>query len=363
VYVLTNAHVVDSADEITVTLWDNREFDGSIVGSDTARDLALVVFETDEDVPIAQLGDSDSVQVGDWAFAVGNPLGFESTVTAGIISGVGRPASSGVGGQLTDYLQTDAAINQGNSGGALVNLAGEVIGINSWIASQNGGNVGLGFAIPINNAKRAIDQFISYGQVEYGYLGVFFGGAITDDVAVSMGTRHTTGAFVGSVLEDSPADRAGIQPGDIITEIDGQPIDDWTDLTNAVADLAPGTRTVFTVRRNGDEITVRPRLARREAETSAAQAWPGITVLPLTDDLRTQLNLRNERGSIVIADVYANSPASEAGLSRGDIIRQVNGEDVGSLAEFYNAVNGRSGDDLVFRLVRQGREYVIGLVR
>ena len=364
VYVLTNAHVVDGADQITVTLWDGRDYDGSIVGSDDRRDLALVVFQSSEDIPIAALGDSDQVQVGDWAFAVGNPLGFESTVTAGIISAVGRrPGPQANVATLTDYIQTDASINQGNSGGALVNLAGEVIGINSWIASQSGGNVGLGFAIPINNAKRAIDEFISYGQVEYGYLGVFFGGSITNEVAVSMGTRQTTGAFVGSVLDGSPADNAGIEPGDIIREINGTEISDWNDLVNTVAELEPGTRTVFTIWRNGNELTVRPRIARREDDTSAAESWPGIAVLPLTDELRASLNLQNERGSVVIADVYANSPAAEAGLVRGDIIRQVNGQDVGSLAEFYQAVNGRSGDELMFRLVRQGREYVIGLVR
>ena len=364
VYVLTNEHVVGDADEITVTFHDGREFNATLVGKDDKRDLALVVFETNDEVPIAVLGDSDELHVGDWAFAVGNPLGFESTVTAGIISAVGRrPApGSGISG-LTDYIQTDAAINQGNSGGALVNLRGEVIGINAWIASQSGGSIGLGFAIPINNAKRAIDEFIAYGEVEYGWLGIRYGGALSDDVARSLGYRVRNGAFVGGVFEDSPAERAGIRPGDIIVRIDNEDIDDWTELLNIVANLQPGRTATFRVWRDGRTQDLRVRISRRSDESEAAQSWPGFTVLPLTDEIRNGLSLRNEPGKIVVSDVDAGGPAAAAGIRRGDIIRRVGNEELDSLQEFYELIDVKTDEELVFRIARQGREFLIGLVR
>ena len=364
VYVLTNEHVVGEADEIKVSLHDGREFEATLVGKDPNRDLALVVFETGDDVPIANLGNSDELQVGDWAFAVGNPLGYESTVTAGIISAVGRrpTAGNGISG-LTDYIQTDAAINQGNSGGALVNLKGEVVGINSWIASQTGGSIGLGFAIPINNAKRVIDEFIAYGEVEYGWLGIRYGGAITDELAKSLDLHDPRGAFVGSVFEDSPAKLAGIIPGDVITEIDGQRVDDWNDLLNIVADLPPGRTSTFKVIRENRATDVRVRISRRTGETQAAQSWPGFTVVPLTEEIRVGLSLRNESGNVVVSVVDAGGPAAAAGIRRGDIIRRVGRETVDDLAEFYELINEQSDEELVFRIARQGREFLIGLVR
>ncbi|MEW5814884.1 MAG: trypsin-like peptidase domain-containing protein, partial [Spirochaetota bacterium] len=178
VYVLTNNHVVGQAEEIKVKLEDRRQFKAKIVGKDEKKDLALIVFETKENVPIAEMGDSSRLKVGDWVLAVGNPLGFESTVTAGIVSAVGRKSQLGSDvATFTDYIQTDAAINQGNSGGALVNLAGQVVGLNTWIASPSGGSIGIGFAIPINNAKKAIEDFISQGRIEYGWLGINIGDA------------------------------------------------------------------------------------------------------------------------------------------------------------------------------------------
>ena len=366
VYVLTNAHVVGEAEEIRVSLHDGRSFDASRVGADAGRDLALVVFETTQQVPLARLGDSDALAVGDWVFAVGNPLGFESTVTSGIISAVGRRPGAGsrIAG-LTDYIQTDAAINQGNSGGALVNLAGEVVGINTWIASQTGGSIGLGFAIPINNAKRAIDEFISLGTVQYGWLGIGYGGAITTDVARSMRYDAQTGALVGSVFDGSPAALAGLRPGDVVTEIDGVRVREWGDLVNTVANVPPGQVATFRIWRGGRLIALRVEIARRLTEEDLAQVgfWPGFVVMPLTRDLRDSLGLRNESGTIVIADVMASGPAAQAGLRRGDIIRRVNNEEVEDLAAFYRILNEQADGELVFRLARQGREIVIGLVR
>ncbi len=367
VYVVTNAHVIGTADEITVSLHDGRSFEATRVGTDERRDLAMVVFETKETVPIARLGNSDDVAVGDWVFAVGNPLGYESTVTSGIVSAVGRrPAATSRIAGLTDYFQTDAAINRGNSGGALVNLAGEVIGINTWIASQTGGNIGLGFAIPINNAKRAIDELINLGVVEYGWLGIAYGGAITTDVARSIGYGGgLEGALVGSVYAGSPAARAGLRPGDIVIEVNGARVRQWGDLVNYVADQQPGRPAVFRVWRDGRTLSRRAEIGRRLADGELAdiEFWPGLVVMPLSAEMRESLSMRNEPGNLVIADVIAGGPAANAGLRRGDIVRRVNNEEVRDLAEFYRIVNAQAEDELALRLAREGREYVIGLVR
>ncbi len=364
VYVLTNEHVVGDASEITVALNDGREFDAILVGKDANSDLALVAFQTSEEVPIATLGDSDQLQVGDWAFAVGNPLGFESTVTAGIVSALGRRSTPGSGiAGLTDYIQTDAAVNQGNSGGALVNLNGEVVGINSWIASRSGGSIGLGFAIPINRAKRAINEFIAFGEIEYGWLGITYGGRLTDDLATSLRLENDEGALVGSVFTGSPAEGAGIQPGDVIAEIDGEPIEDWSELLTVVADLRPGSSTAFAVLRENGRLETRVEIARRDDETQRAESWPGLTVLPLTDEIREGLSLRNEPGTIVIAGVEPASPASEAGLRQGDIIRRIGAERIDDLAEFYSVLNARRNRALPFRIAREGREFSIRVDR
>jgi serine protease Do len=365
VYVLTNDHVVGDADEITVSLHDGRSFEASVVGTDDRRDLALIVFETTSDVPVARLGDSDSLAVGDWVFAVGNPLGFESTVTSGIISALGRrPGAGSRIADLTDFIQTDAAINQGNSGGALVNLAGDVVGINTWIASQSGGSIGLGFAIPINNAKRAVDEWISTGTFENGWIGIGYGGSLTREVAESLGVGDRDGALVGSIYEDSPASRAEVRPGDIVREIDGRRIGNWQDLVSIVGNVPPGETAMLRIWRDGRTVTTNLRVAARvDEEIARTDFWPGVIVMPLSSEMRGSLGLRNEPGSIVVAEVLASGPAAEAGLRRGDIIRRINDEEVEDLASFYRAVNGRAGDELVFRVSRQGREFVIGIVR
>jgi serine protease Do len=240
VYILTNNHVVGNASEIKVTLYDGRVFEAELVGTDPNKDLALISFETKESIPIAKLGDSSELQVGDWVLAVGNPLGFESTVTQGIISAKSRKEGPDNNG-FTDYLQTDAAINSGNSGGALVNLDGEVVGINTWIASQSGGSIGLGFAIPINNAKKAIDDFIDKGSVEYGWLGVHMG-TLSENIAESMDLKNKEGAFVFNVYQDSPAMKGGLQPGDLITSINNQTIKTGNDLISIIANDSPGEK-------------------------------------------------------------------------------------------------------------------------
>jgi serine protease Do len=354
IYILTNNHVVGNADEINVTMSDGRVFNAELVGKDPRKDLALISFTSKENIPVARIGNSDNAGVGDWVVAVGNPMGFESTVTAGIISAVGRESIPGMGiAQLTDYIQTDAAINQGNSGGALVNIRGEVIGINTWIASQTGGNVGLGFAIPINNATKAIDDFILKGRVDYGWLGV----NISDpsfDFMKEMDLENKKGAFVYDVFKKSPADKAGILPGDLITHVNGKALDDSNDLVNIVADLPAGRFSTFTVIRLGQTMTVNVKTAVRDddAESASAGLWPGFVAVHITDEIRERLDLDKRKGDLVIANVREGSPASTAGLRPGDIIREVNGSKVRNVLDFYEELNDRKVRNLELTIYR-----------
>lgn len=367
VYVLSNDHVIGTADAINITLYDGRTFRASRVGSDPNTDLALIKFETDEDVPIARLGNSSEVEVGDFVLAVGNPLGFESTVTSGIVSAVGRqgPQRSGNTPLLTDYIQTDAAINRGNSGGALVNLRGEVIGINTWIASQTGGSIGLGFAIPVNIAHRTIDQFIETGSVQYGWLGVNMAdppASPSDSLRESQG-----GALVYNVYNDSPAHEAGIQPGDIIVRVGSAQIRNSNELLRAVTGLVPGERTRFELRRQGMTRTVHVDTGTRpsgEGGAAPTDLWPGMSIVEMTDEIRENLDLSSRGGDLIIGQVASGSPAATAGLRSGDIIVRVNNTDVSTLRDFYRELNVAGKDDeVVFRVRRNETSLIIGLVR
>jgi Do/DeqQ family serine protease len=367
VYVLTNNHVVSSADEIGIKLTDEREFDATLVGRDEKKDLAMVVFETTQSVPVADLGDSDTVEVGDWALAIGNPFGFESTVTVGVISAVGRRSLSGSGvGGFTDYRQTDAAINQGNSGGALVNIEGQVVGINTWIASPSGGSVGLGFAIPINNAKKAIDDFISKGKVEYGWLGITVGN-LSQQVAEDLKVKGTQGALVYGVFKDSPAAKAGVLPGDYITEIDGNEVQDSSHLLSIVGDLPPGKLVQFDLIRDGGRkqlnVKIEARAEEREIDKQSNRLWPGISVVKITERLREQLDLPKSAGEVIVGVVRKGSPSDIAGFRSGDIIKKINGRDVRSVVEFYRLLNDLSKQELMFTVHREGNDIIIGLVR
>lgn len=365
VYVLTNNHVVGEATEISVRLYDEREFEAELVGKDARTDLALVRFTTREDVPVATLGNSDELYVGDWVLAIGNPLGFESTVTAGIVSAVGRSPQPGspIAG-FTDYIQTDASINPGNSGGALVNLAGEVVGINTWIASRSGGSVGLGFAIPANNARRAVEDFITEGRIVYGWLGV----SIEDPtdtrlpgVAEALGIEGREGALVLNVHRDSPAAGAGLRPGDFIVSVDGEPVADTRELTRIVGNLPPGRRTEFRAIRGGIERRFTVRLEQRgtEEETSGAEnLWPGLAPIALTAEIREQREVPRGTDGVVLAVVVEGSPAAAAGVRRGDIVTRVNGQNVADVGAFYEAMNAGRGE-VSLRVFREGT--LIGL--
>ncbi|MDR3333921.1 MAG: Do family serine endopeptidase [Treponema sp.] len=352
-YVLTNNHVVGDANEIVVAVNDGKEYPAELVGKDERKDLAMVSFKTTDVHPLAVLGNSDEVKVGDWAIAVGNPLGFMSSVTMGIVSAVGR--TGGPGNNINDFIQTDTSINQGNSGGALVNIRGEVIAINTWIASNssNGGSVGLGFAIPINNAKRSIDEFISSGQISYGWLGV----SLTDldkDIAQALGIQGKRGALAAQVFLDSPADKGGIRPGDFITQINGKDIRDVNHLTREVGELKPGVTAKFTVFRDAKSMDMQVRIEARNDAVAAEnkKLWPGVYVVPLTDALRSNLQLDNNAQGLYVAQILNETPAAIIGLQRGDRITGINGESVKDMASFYRLLREKTTSELWFAFMR-----------
>ncbi|MFP4302491.1 MAG: Do family serine endopeptidase [Alkalispirochaetaceae bacterium] len=363
VYVLSNNHVVGDADEISIRLHDGREYQGKIVGKDERTDLALVSFETPEEVPVARLGDSDALDVGDWVLAVGNPFGFESTVTAGIVSALRRDPQPGVGiAEFTDYIQTDAAINPGNSGGALVNLDGEVVGINTWIASRSGGSVGLGFAIPINDAKRAIEEFLTRGRIVYGWLGVTIEDAENGSLRDALSIGDASGALVTNIVVDSPADRDGIVPGDFITAVDGSPVTDARALSRMVGLQPAGSSVTVELLRNGERRQVRVTLSERDENRDTGTLWPGFTVAPLTRDIRATLDIPERHSGVVVNGVARGTPAAITGIRRGDIVESVGDSRTASVADFYRALSS-AGEEVIFRILRGEHTLRLGIVK
>jgi len=354
-YVLTNNHVAGNADEIKILLYDNRSFKGELVGTDERKDLALLSFESDEHLDIAVLGDSDELFVGDFVLAVGNPFGFQSTVTSGIISALGR--QQGPDNNISDFIQTDASINQGNSGGALVNLKGEVIGVNTWITTPTGGSIGLGFSIPINNAKKTIEDIMETGSPEYGWLGVSIGN-VSEFFAENMELESTVGAFVSQVFKKSPADKGGILPGDIVLAIDGEHIENQSDLLYLVGDISPGTRVEFELIRDNTPVTVSVRIEKRESKEEVDKLsegntiWPGVTLFPLNTEMRERLSIDDSDNGVVIFEVYPKTPLQIAGLKSGDLITEINGIPVSNLNDFYRLLN--ESDKINFTYIREG---------
>ena len=355
-YVITNYHVVENTTEIRVSTRDGKEYPAELVGSDERKDLAMVSFKTNDFYPLAALGNSDAVKVGDWAIAMGNPLGeqFSFSVTMGIVSAVGR--SGGPGGNINDFIQTDAPINQGNSGGALVNIRGEVIGINTWIASNNGGgSVGLGFAIPINNAKRSIDEFINTGSVSYGWLGVMLTEP-TREITEALNIEGKRGALASQVFIGSPADKSGIYAGDFITHVNGDEARNVNQLTRMVGDIKPGENAKFTVIRDGavKEVQVRIEIRTDTVASDNNKLWPGLHIFPLTDEIRKSLELDDNASGLYVMQVIGKSPADIVGLRQGDLIKAVNGENVADIAAFYKTLREKAAQELWFSFSRNG---------
>jgi serine protease Do len=351
---LTNAHVVEKATEIEVITLDGSKHKAKVLGADKKTDLAVLKLDDGKGkFGYARLGDSDKMQVGDWVIAVGSPFGLQSTVTAGIISAKARQLGQG---PFDDFLQTDAAINPGNSGGPLVNMQGEVIGINTAIVA---GGSGIGFAIPSNMARKIYTELSTKGRVTRGWLGVSIQ-PLTTELARSFGAKDTKGVLISDVVPDSPAGKAGLKPGDILLEFEGKKTEAPADLQRAVGLASPGTDVKMKVWREGNEKTVDVKIGEAPDEREAQQRGSGkptpsalgLDVRPITPEVARQLNLKTTEG-VIVARVDEGSPAAEAGIQRGDVIREINRKKVTSEADFQRLTRDvKEGDRLTVLLQR-----------
>jgi serine protease Do len=361
-YILTNNHVVDRAEQVTVELTDGRSLKAKVIGTDAPTDLAVLKIDA-PNLKTLSLGDSDAVRVGDVVLAVGNPLGVGQTVTMGIVSAKGRSTGGTGDGSYEDFIQTDAPINQGNSGGALVNTAGELVGINSQILTPTGGNIGIGFSIPANMARNVMGQLIDHGKVRRGRLGVTIQ-TLTPDLAKSLDLNTTSGALISDVEAGSPADTAGLKRGDVITALNGSPVKDNNVLRNEIAELQPGSEAKLTILRDGREQVATAKLGELQAadrggsverSDSDGSGRFGLGVEPLTSERARDLGIRATTG-VLVASVEPGSRAADAGLRAGDVIEQVDRKSVNSVDALRSALN--TGSDAALLLVHRGQTTV-----
>jgi len=353
-YILTNNHIVEKAEKVTVNTVQGKEYDAKIVGTDSLTDIALLKIDA-KDVPFAELGDSAQVKVGEWVLAIGNPYGLDHTVTAGIISAKGREIDPTDSSTYQDFIQTDAAINRGNSGGPLINMRGEVIGITSNIFTPTGGNIGIGFAIPSNMAKKVVVQLKEKGRVARGRLGVTVQD-ISDGMMKQLKLASKAGAIISNVERDSPAEKAGLKPYDVVTAINGQPVKNRSDLRMKIADVKPGQKAVMTCIRDGKEITLTAVVEDLEQATEKGHlAAPdkniGLTLQALTPALARRYNLRTTEG-LLITDVEQFSEAYRKGLEPGMIILEVNRNRITTVGQFEDILKKTAAGDEIILLVR-----------
>lgn len=346
--IITNNHVIDGADEIEVRLEDRREFFAEVVGADPQTDLALLKIDA-RNLRDLDIAEADDVMVGDYVIAVGNPFGLSSTVTSGIVSALGRENRAGGGDRYENYIQTDAAINPGNSGGALVNSKGELIGINTAIISRSGSSAGIGFAVPTRTIRNVMDQLIEYGEVRRGRIGVQISN-VTPELRDGLGLPSVRGALIQSVVDDSPAEKAGLENGDVVIAFNGEDMEDSDDLRNAVGLLTPGTTADITYLRDGRRRTTRITVeaveeerevldASAEDDIPSMESFSGATIT----DIPSDLDLRDGDEGVFISRVRPGSRAFRSGLRRGDIIRQINRADISDLSDFEDFIEGNDG--------------------
>jgi serine protease Do len=370
--ILTNNHVVADADKIRVQMYDDKkqEFDAKVIGTDPATDLAVLKIDA-KDLPFLNLGDSDKVRVGDVVLAIGNPLGIGQTVTQGIISAKGRRTDIGDRTSFEDFLQTDAAINRGNSGGALINLNGELIGINSQILSSGmgGGSIGIGFSIPANMAKNVMEQLLKDGKVQRGMLGINIQ-SLDKEMAESLGLKDTKGALVANVSKGSAAEKAGIKRDDVVTAINGEKVEDSNILRNKVAAAKPGSEVKITIIRDGKEQEITAKLDELNTDKAKADSPHndgekpigksesngklGLDLEPLTPAIAKQLRLSADVKGLVVTDVDPEGAAAEKGIEQGDVIIGINGAEVATLDDVKTALDKSAGKAVRLLINRGG---------
>ncbi len=355
-FILTNNHVVEKADEILVKLSDESEFKAKVVGNDPKTDIALIKIDAKRELPAAPLGDSDTLEVGEWIVAIGNPFGLDNTVTSGIISAKGRHIGAG---PYDNFIQTDASINPGNSGGPLINLHGEVVGINTAIYSETGGSIGIGFAIPINLAKQLLPQLKDRGKVTRGFMGVSIQ-RVTPAIANSLGLKEAQGALIADITAKGPADIAGMKSGDVIVTFDGKEIKDANDLPILVANTALGKTARVKVIRDGKELVLAVTISELKDETVVASVPAkeklGLTLQNITPEIAQRLGLDRSTG-VIVTGVAPGSPADDAGLEQGDVIVEVNRKSVRNLKEYQQAIENGGKPSILF-LVRRGENSI-----
>jgi serine protease Do len=364
-YILTNHHVIDGAQDIRVDMTDGRTFKAKLVGSDQPSDLAVLKIDA-TNLKTLSMGNSDDVQVGDVVLAIGNPLGIGQTVTMGIVSAKGRSTGNGDGG-YEDFLQTDAPINQGNSGGALVSMKGELVGINSQILSTSSGNIGIGFAIPTNMARDVMDDLKSGGSVHRAQLGVTVQ-PVTSDLAESLGLKQTGGVIVSGVTSGSAADHAGVKRGDVIKSFNGRDVQDTNTLRNRVAEANPGSNATLVVVRDGAERTFTVKLdeaasrtARNGSDSDGTddRAALGVAVAPLTPELASRAGVQRDLKGLLVQDVNPDGRAADAGLRAGDVIQEVNRKPVQTVDELRSAVRQTPDRPVLLLVNREGRDLFV----
>ncbi len=363
-YILTANHVIQGADEIKVTLSDRREFKGKIIGNDTMTDIGIVKIDVDVNLPTIKWGDSDKLRVGETVLAIGSPYGLNQTVTSGIVSAKGR-ANVGIA-DYEDFIQTDAAINPGNSGGALVNVKGELVGINTAIFSTSGGYQGIGFAVPTSMAKTVMDSLIQKGKVIRGWLGVTIQ-SLTPELAKQFDLGEEKGVLVGDVVEGSPAEKAGLQRGDVIIEFEGKKIEEPYQIRNMVANIEPGQEVQIKIIRNNKKeikkvtISDLPSDVQKPSKGEFDNLLKGVFVQDLTSEIYNKLNLPKKIKGIVVTDVDEESPAAMI-LVQGDVIQEINRQKITSVKEYEKVVSKiKTGNDILLLVFRNGSSIFITL--
>lgn len=347
-YILTNNHVVEQADAVTVTLGDSKEYPAKVVGTDPSTDIAVLHIDGN-DLPTLTLADSSNVEVGEWVLVVGNPFGLQESVTAGIISAKGRSDLDLI--RVEQFFQTDAAINMGNSGGPLVNLYGEVIGMTTAIASSNGGHMGIGFAIPSNLLTDVMQAVIKYGKVTRGYLGVALQ-QVDADIAAAVGLEKPQGALVAEILPGGPAEKAGLLSGDVILELNGKKIEGRGALRSAVMLMKPGDEAVMKIRRNGQDLTITATVSEspeNEAQGVSIEETTGLMLEPVTAEIAKRYNLDTKTGLLIVR-IDPDSSAYQAGLRSGHVILAVNGRSVATVDDFAKAIHSVSNGRLLLQV-------------